>query len=49
MDLKIHIDGYMDVYDGEFNVMEKSDHSGKKLICRSTGVLEKRFEELLLK
>lgn len=47
MHLKIHIDGYVDIYEGEPSAEGKGGGGGKKLMCRSTGVLEKRFEEAL--
>lgn len=46
MHLKIRIDGYADVYEGEPSADGKGG-DGKKLSCRSTGELEKRFEEAL--
>ncbi len=46
MHLKILIDGYVDVYEGESSADGKGG-GGKKLSCRSTGELEKRFEEAL--
>lgn len=46
MHLKILIDGYVDVYEGEPSADGKGG-GGKKLSCRSTGELEKRFEEAL--
>ena len=49
MDLKIIIDGYVDVYEGASSADVKTSKSGRKLNCKTTGVLEKKFEELLLK
>lgn len=46
--MKVLVNGYVDVYGGEPSAEGKSG-GGKKLMCRSTGVLEKRFEEALLK
>jgi hypothetical protein len=49
MDLKITIDGYMDVNEGAPFFIEKTKNNNKILMCKSTGLLEKRFRELLLK
>lgn len=49
MELKVTIDGYVDVYGGAPTPGENVRTDGKRLMCRSTGALEKKFEELLLK
>lgn len=49
MDLKITIDGYMDVNEGAPFFIEKTKNNNKTLMCKSTGFLEKKFSELLLK
>ncbi len=49
MDLKVTIDGYMDVNEGAPFFIEKTKNNNKILMCKSTGVLEKKFKELLLK
>lgn len=49
MDLIIVIDGFVDIYEGASPADEKTSKSGRRLNCKSTGVLEKKFEELLLK
>lgn len=49
VDVKITVDGYMDVNKGAPFFIEKTRDKNKVLTCKSKGILEKRFVESLKK
>ena len=48
VDLKITIDGYMDVNENAPFFIEKTKNNNRILMCKSTGALEKKFIEALI-
>lgn len=49
IDVKITVDGYMDVNDGAPFFIEKNRETNKVLTCKSKGVFEQRFIDALKK